>query len=109
MAHGASHTIGVVMFYVVPIVHQELPSHMHVTRSRLGPGKHCIEEGRVPPEVYPMLLQQEKYHLGGRRQIHHHVNTRDQKKDKELGHLDQPSTSKSNDKKRKSDRSLTNL
>jgi hypothetical protein len=37
------------------------------------------------------------------------INTRDQKKDKELIHSDQPSTSKSNDKKRKSDHSMSNV
>jgi hypothetical protein len=37
------------------------------------------------------------------------INTRDQKKDKELSHSDQPNTSKSNDKKRKSDHSMANV
>jgi hypothetical protein len=37
------------------------------------------------------------------------LDTRDQKKDKELGHLEQPNTSKSHDKKRKADRSLANV
>jgi hypothetical protein len=37
------------------------------------------------------------------------LNTRDTKKDKEPGHSDQPSTSKSNDKNRKSDRSMANV
>jgi hypothetical protein len=37
------------------------------------------------------------------------LNTTDQKKDKELGHSDQPSTSKSSDKKRKADRSVANV
>jgi hypothetical protein len=36
------------------------------------------------------------------------LDTRDQKKDKELGYSDQPSTSKSNDKKRKADRFKAN-
>jgi hypothetical protein len=36
------------------------------------------------------------------------LNTRDQK-DKELSHSDQPNTSKSNDKKRKSDTSVANI
>jgi hypothetical protein len=36
-------------------------------------------------------------------------DTRDQKKDKELGHSDQPSTSKNNDKKRKEDHSMANV
>jgi hypothetical protein len=37
------------------------------------------------------------------------LDTRDIKKDNELGHSDQPSSSKSNDKKRKSDRSVANV
>jgi hypothetical protein len=37
------------------------------------------------------------------------LDTRDQKKDKELGHSDQPNTSKNNDKKRKADRSVANM
>jgi hypothetical protein len=37
------------------------------------------------------------------------LDTRDLKKDKELGHSDQPSTSKSHDKKRKLDRSMANV
>jgi hypothetical protein len=37
------------------------------------------------------------------------LDTRDQKKDKELGHSDQPNTSKNNDKKRKVDRSVANI
>jgi hypothetical protein len=37
------------------------------------------------------------------------LDTRDQKKDKELGHSDQPNTSKNNDKKRKSDRSVAEV
>jgi hypothetical protein len=36
------------------------------------------------------------------------LDTRDLKKDKELGHSDQPSYSKSNDKKRKLDHSISN-
>jgi hypothetical protein len=36
-------------------------------------------------------------------------DTRDQKKDKELGHLDQATTSKSHDKRRKADRSVANV
>jgi hypothetical protein len=37
------------------------------------------------------------------------LDTRDQKKDKELGHSDQPNTSKNNDKKRKLDRSVVEV
>jgi hypothetical protein len=37
------------------------------------------------------------------------LDTRDPKKDKELGHSDQPSTSKGNDKKRKLDLSVANV
>jgi hypothetical protein len=37
------------------------------------------------------------------------LDTRDQKKDKELGHSDQPNTTKNNDKKRKSDRSVAEV
>jgi hypothetical protein len=37
------------------------------------------------------------------------INTRDQKKDKELSYSDQPSTSKNNNKKRKSDCSMENV
>jgi hypothetical protein len=37
------------------------------------------------------------------------LETRDQKKDKELGHSDQPSTSKNNDKKRKLHNSIANV
>jgi hypothetical protein len=37
------------------------------------------------------------------------INTRDQKKDKELSHSDQSDTSKSNDKKRKSDHSIADM
>jgi hypothetical protein len=37
------------------------------------------------------------------------LDTRDPKKDKELGHSDQPSTSKGNGKKRKLDLSVTNV
>jgi hypothetical protein len=37
------------------------------------------------------------------------LDTRDPKKDKELGHLGQPSTSKSNDKKRMLDHSVVNV
>jgi hypothetical protein len=37
------------------------------------------------------------------------INTRDLKTDKELSHSDQPSTSKNNDKKRKSDCSVVNV
>jgi hypothetical protein len=37
------------------------------------------------------------------------LDIRDLKKDKELGHSDHPNTSKSNDKKRKSDRSMANV
>jgi hypothetical protein len=36
-------------------------------------------------------------------------DTRDQKKDKELGHLDQSTTSKSHDRRRKADRSVANV
>jgi hypothetical protein len=46
---------------------------MGVAKSRLGLGQHRTKERRVPPGVYPTLLQQKKYHLRGRRQIHHHV------------------------------------
>jgi hypothetical protein len=37
------------------------------------------------------------------------LDNRDPKKDKELGHSDQPRTLKNNDKKRKSDRSMANV
>jgi hypothetical protein len=37
------------------------------------------------------------------------LDTREQKKDKELGHSDQPSTFKSHDKKRKADHSMANI
>jgi hypothetical protein len=37
------------------------------------------------------------------------LDTREQKKDKELGHSDQPSTSKSHDKKRKKDHSTADI
>jgi hypothetical protein len=37
------------------------------------------------------------------------IDTRDQKKDKESVHSDQPSTSKNNDKKRKLDCSMVNI
>jgi hypothetical protein len=130
------------------VVRQQLLGHLRMTMSRLGPGQRCTEDGRVPLGDYPTLLQQEKHHIGGRRQIHHHVlqegtqglvldpearheephdvggdvghcqqvcsdeeatlNTRDQK-DKELSHSNQPNTSKSNDKKRKSDTSVANI
>jgi hypothetical protein len=73
MAHGASHKIGTFMVRPVMIVLQQLSGHVHGIRSRLGLGQHCTEEGRVPPGVYPMLLQQKKHHPEGRRQIHHHV------------------------------------
>jgi hypothetical protein len=37
------------------------------------------------------------------------LDTRDQKKDKELGHSDQPNTTKNNDKMRKSDHSVAEV
>jgi hypothetical protein len=37
------------------------------------------------------------------------LDTREQKKDKELGHSDQPRTFKSHDKKRKTDHSMANI
>jgi hypothetical protein len=37
------------------------------------------------------------------------LDTREQKKEKELGHPDQPSSSKGHDKKRKADRSMNNV
>jgi hypothetical protein len=37
------------------------------------------------------------------------IDTKEQKKDKELGHLDQPNTSKSHDMKRKADGSMANV
>jgi hypothetical protein len=37
------------------------------------------------------------------------LDNREPKKDKELGHLDQPNTSKSNNRKRKSDHSVANI
>jgi hypothetical protein len=37
------------------------------------------------------------------------IDTRDQKKDMEQGHSDQPNTSKNNDKKRHLDRSVANV
>jgi hypothetical protein len=59
MAHGASHRIGTFMDQPMPVVDQQLLSHVHVTRSQLRPDQRCVEDGRVPPRAYSMLLQQE--------------------------------------------------
>jgi hypothetical protein len=46
---------------------------MRTSGSRLGPSQCHLEEGRVPPGVHRVILQQEKYHLGGLRQVYYYV------------------------------------
>jgi hypothetical protein len=115
----------------MPIVHQQLLCHMNVAGSQLGSSQHCSKERRLPPGMHPAFLQQEECYPGGRRQVNSDVlqkgtqglfldlkachekpqdkyalveevtlNTREQ--NKELGHMDQPSSSKGHNKKRKS-------
>jgi hypothetical protein len=73
MAHGAFHKIGSIVVRLVPTVHQQLLGHVHVARCRMGPSQYCTKERRVPTGIYIALLQQEKHHPGGRRQIHYHI------------------------------------
>jgi hypothetical protein len=64
--------------------------------------KHAMKNPRTSEE---MLAITNKYTLVEEATL----DTKDQKKNKELGHLDQPSTTKSNDKKRKADHSIANI
>jgi hypothetical protein len=41
--------------------------------NQLGSSQCHSEEGRVPPGVHLVLMQQEEYHLGGQQQVDHHV------------------------------------
>jgi hypothetical protein len=62
------------------------------------PSLICKLAMKNPRTYEEMLAIANKYALSEEATL----DTRDQKKDNELGHPDQPSTSKSNDKKRKS-------
>jgi hypothetical protein len=44
-----------------------------MSRSGLGPSQHQPEEGRFPPGVHLVFLQQVEYHPGGRRQVYRNV------------------------------------
>jgi hypothetical protein len=50
--------------------------HVRMSESRLGPSQRHPEEGRVPPGVHPVILQQEKYHPRGQRQVYCFVRQR---------------------------------
>jgi hypothetical protein len=65
MAHRTAHKVSPHLVKLMLIVYQQLLGHVHTTRSRLGPGQHGAEEGRVPLGVYSVLLQQEEHYLGG--------------------------------------------
>jgi hypothetical protein len=54
-----------VMANYLPVVHQQLPCHLRMAKSQLGPSQLCSEERRVPLGIDPVLLQQEECPLRG--------------------------------------------
>jgi hypothetical protein len=55
------------------VVHQELLGDMRATRSQLGPSQCGTEERKVHTRIVLALLQQEKHHTKGQRQINYHI------------------------------------